>query len=493
MAADNLRKFAPVAFELWRRGGEWVDRRVVTVDLLDVETVRIWLSVDFRIPMKLPGGIRMGGWETYFLPLTVLPRRSNMAYFDVRAEDGASVPLLTRQENARITGSMLTIAAQGALDAAPDRDLELSSGLRAYLATIPTMTQREGRVLVRSVLNPDDGIVYPQKRVARVILANEDFRDLLGLSASCSFIHVPVVATPGERRIIKIGLITHWDSRSAKRSGVADTLRRQLGHGTTWLGWRADARYLFMPQVGNAKSFHIQVSTPERVEFTEAGMRNKPLAELVQTDASRAPVLAQPATEEPNDAVGYDQFVGGISQHKHLYISNASAHRAGIVWVRFRLVRRGFLRAALAVAWLVSILLGLYALRADNIVGDSQTAAALLLIVPALIAGFLIAPGEHDITRHLQRGPRVLTAGIGLVALLATAAMLTIPSSRHSAPDSLVCIWTVEAVIAAALSLLLTASLVLPRAGRRHKSPPLVEHHTLAQSPPQEQGPDAGG
>lgn len=79
----------------------------------------------------------------------------------------------------------------------------------------------------------------------------------------------------------------------------------------------------------------------------------------------------------------------------------AHAHRTGIVWVRFRVVRHGFLRAALAVAWLMALLLALFAIRADNVLGEAQTAAAMLLLVPALIAGFLIAPGEHPMTRHL--------------------------------------------------------------------------------------------
>lgn len=61
MAANNLRTLAPVGLELWRRGADWVDRRVETIELLDVDTVRIRLSVDFRIPEGLPGSIHLGG------------------------------------------------------------------------------------------------------------------------------------------------------------------------------------------------------------------------------------------------------------------------------------------------------------------------------------------------------------------------------------------------------------------------------------------------
>jgi hypothetical protein len=223
-------------------------------------------------------------------------------------------------------------------------------------------------------------------------------------------------------------------------------------------------------------------------------MRNRSPAQLVEPEASLAPSVPEPASDDPTDAVGYQQLVGGIRQRKHLYISPADAHRAGIVWVRCRVVRHGFLRAAVAVAWLVTGLLALFAIRADNIVGDSQTSAALLLLVPALIAGFLIAPGEHDMTRHLLRGPRMLTAGIGLLALLATAGLLALPEpSPQGAPTALVCIWTIGAGIATILSVLLTVSLFLPKAGHRDKSSPPAGHdQTLVDPHPEDHG-VAGG
>lgn len=420
-----------------------------------------------------------------------------MAYFDVKDEAGASIPLLTRQENARLTGAILVAAARGALTNGRkpgEESLGLDPGLIAYLATIPTQTPQEGRALLRAVLNPGDQIVYPEKRVGEIILADEDFRNLLGLCASCSFIHIPVVASPGERRIVKIGLMSPWDAGVTGRRRGSGSFKRRLGRISTWLGWRAEARMLFMPHVGNAQSFHVQISAPERVEFTEAGMRNKSPAELVKADAALAPPIPEPPTDDPTDAVGYQQLIGGIRQRKHLYISPAGAHRAGIVWVRCRVVRHGFLRAAVAVAWLVTGLLTVFAIRADNIVGDSQTSAALLLLVPALIASFLIAPGEHDLTRHLLRGPRLLTAFIGFLSLLATAALLALPEpSPRAAPNALVCTWAIEAVVAFILTCLITVSLFLPRAGHRDKSSPPADHdQTLVDPHPEEHG-VAGG
>jgi hypothetical protein len=478
LAPSNLRQLAPVGLELWRRGSEWVNRRVETIELLDVDTVRLRLSIDFRIPSELPGGVPLGGATTYFLPLTVLPRRTTLAYFDLRDESGTALPMLTRQENSRLTGAILYTAAARAL-AASGEELELSSALITYLATIPTKTRREGRVFVRSVLEPTNDLLYPEPRVAEVLLGDREFRDLLGLCASCSFVHVPLTARAGERRIVKVSLLSPWDSGvGGSRSGESDSrTRRARRRVATWLGWRPETRYLIMPHVGNAESFHVQISAPSRVEFTEAGMRNGPPADLVKADAGSAPVLPGPPGEELNDASGYQQFVGGIGRRKHLYVEGAHAHRTGIIWVRFRVVRAGFLRGALAVGWLVCALLALYAARADNVVGESQTAAALLLLVPALIAGFLIAPGEHAMTRHLLRGPRLLTAATGLLALAATAAMLVASKAGpHPAPGKLVCLWRVEAIIAGVLAVLLTIGAFLPRAGKRANSSPPADH-----------------
>lgn len=473
---SSIRTVAPVSHELWRRGSEWVNRRVETIELLDVDTVRVRLSIDFRIPTQLPGAEKLAE-ETYFLPLTVLQRRTSLAYFDLRDEGGAAVPLLTRQENARLTGGMLVSAARLALRG--EKGLELEAALVAYLATIPTKPRVAARVFVQSVLDPNNRLLYPNPRVAEVLLADPEFRDLLGLCAICSFIHVPVTAAAGERKIIKISLLSPWGAGGvASQRGKADSRVRRWGRAvSTWIGWRAETRYLFMPQIGNAESFHLQIEAPPRVEFTEAGTRSSRAADLVKQEAASAPTLTPLPSEERRDEVGYQQFVAGIAKRKHLYVELSHAHRTGVAWVRFRVVRHGFLRAAMAVAWLTALLLGLFALRADNVLGEAQTASALLLLVPALIAGFLIGPGEHAMTRHLLRGPRGLTAAVGLLALIATAALLTLPEPQASAaPESLVTIWTLEAIAAALLAILLTIGSFLPRAASAESATPPVAH-----------------
>src|SRR3954468_23357042 len=112
----HLRGLGPIGLELWRRGSDWVNRRVETIELLDVDTVSLRLSVDFRIPMSLPGSVEFAkGEPTFCLPITVLPRRTSQLYFNVCDESGRRLPLLTRRENASLTGSMLIAAGRRGL------------------------------------------------------------------------------------------------------------------------------------------------------------------------------------------------------------------------------------------------------------------------------------------------------------------------------------------------------------------------------------------
>ena len=224
-------------------------------------------------------------------------------------------------------------------------------------------------------------------------------------------------------------------------------------------------------------------------------MNNGTPADLVRSEAANAPpVTASSPAEALDDSAGYQQRVAGVSERKHLYVELSHAHRSGIAWVRFRVARHGFLRAAPAVGWLVSALLAVFALRADSVVGESQTAAAVLLLVPALIAGFLIGPGEHPMTRHLLRGPRLLTAVIGGIALLATTAMLTLPEGvPRAAPDGLLWTWAVGSALAVALSVLLTIGACLPRPAKPDSITPPTEHHRPFGGPPPSDSDDSEG
>jgi hypothetical protein len=81
LKAEALIQAAEVSLELLMRGEQWVNRRVETIDLIDESRVRQSVSVDFRLPERLPGSFAIAGREHYALPLLVLPRRSDLSCF----------------------------------------------------------------------------------------------------------------------------------------------------------------------------------------------------------------------------------------------------------------------------------------------------------------------------------------------------------------------------------------------------------------------------
>ena len=92
-----------------------------------------------------------------------------------------------------------------------------------------------------------------------------------------------------------------------------------------------------------------------------------------------------------------------------------------------------------------------------------------MLIVPALIAGFLVVPGEHEMTRHLLRGPRLLTGLAGFIALAAVTSMVVVPEKGSAETvDALATIWRTEGILAGVLAAVLVVSWLAPGARLFH-------------------------
>jgi hypothetical protein len=487
VGSDQLGQVAPVSLELLRRGEDWVNRRVLTVTLRDEKIARQQVSVDFRLPTALPGAANLGGRAVYLVPLIFLPRRSDLAFFDVLDEDGGRVPLLTRQENARLTGAILLTAAGRAFEAYNKEHgtkASASSRLETYLAAIPA-TQGAGGLIVE-ILDPSSHEVHSSPDAAQALLQDTAFLDLLGVCRSASVVHVPLETEPGERRIIKVCWEERWNSPD---DGGASW--RHLGYWGrrlgTWAGWRADARYLITPHVGSAESYHVQVAVPDGVELTQVAMRNDAPWTLIESLAPEASPL-QPPPADPAVAERFQPQVARLATRAHLYVGRAYDHRAGVLWIALRATRHGFLAGAFVTSILASALLGTYVWRADAIVGETETAAAVLLLVPAIMATFLIGPGEHAMARHLLRGPRLVTAVVAVLPLLAAGGFVILPGERETSllarlrglpPDTHassaldILLWLLF-VAALVLCLVLGGSWRLPRPHRR-RTPP-IEH-----------------
>src|SRR6187397_3046720 len=80
---EALGQAAEVSLELTLRGPAWVNRRVETIELVDQSVVRQSVSIDFRLPRRLPGGFVVEDSQHHALPLLLLTRRTDLAAFDV--------------------------------------------------------------------------------------------------------------------------------------------------------------------------------------------------------------------------------------------------------------------------------------------------------------------------------------------------------------------------------------------------------------------------
>ena len=411
--------------------------------------------------------MKLGSEDIFFLPLTYLPRAPNLSYFDLCDESGDSLPLLNRVDNAKITGAILPLAANRALERREehlDAALTLAPHLTAYLAGIPTRAAGTSRTFVEAVLDRTHLGVYPDQRVANVLLRDVRFKDLLGVCAKNSVVHIPLAAKPGQRRIVKLSWEQPW-----RPDESAD---RRWRHAV-WiaLGWRPYQLWLDRPHMGAAESQHMQVAVPQDVELVRAGMATRPpasaLAEFVPPGPGGAWWTAPPDPDKDR----LQPSTNERTQRSHLYIDQSPPHRIGGLWVEVRSARPGFVTLAPLTALLVAVMLGVYAWQADTIVGHSEAGAAVLLLLPALLATFLARPGEHAMARHLLRWPRRVMAVVAVLPLTAAVLLVAFHDSGtadrslvevlfgrgtdQAAPHLVVVGWAAASVVAAILALVL--------------------------------------
>lgn len=421
LAAEALSQAAEISLELLLRGEDWVNRRVETIELIDQSRVRQSVSVDFRLPERLPGSFEIAGKDHYVLPLLVLPRRSDLACFDVRDESGRALPILTRSENARLSGLMLLGAAERAI-AEAGAGGELPMPLRTFLAALPKYPRSVTRAIVAEIVAPQSKLL-PISPGFRRLLTDQDFRNLLGLFQWASAIHVPLQVDRGERRIVKISWEGRWGAWQLPEgsSGIGTSLRRAWSGSRGAIGWRPESRVLDLPQLGGANSHHLQIAAPSGVELSEVRAPNGP-PRLMLPGSSGLPDPRKDPHQPHSEAA---------SQRVHLYLPRAHEMRVGVLEVELRTSRHGLLTAALLTGIFVTLMLGVYAARAEEIVGQSDTGAAILLLVPALLAGFLVRPGEHEMARVLLRAPRFMTTALGILPLVAAGALVAAPNPEE--------------------------------------------------------------
>src|ERR671925_2386614 len=97
---------ADAAVQLLRHPAGWRHRRVETLSMLSHEQVRRHVSVDFTVPVEFREHLRLSDAHEFAVPLAFLAKRP-LVHFDLRNEEGHSIPLLTADQNTLIGRELL--------------------------------------------------------------------------------------------------------------------------------------------------------------------------------------------------------------------------------------------------------------------------------------------------------------------------------------------------------------------------------------------------
>jgi hypothetical protein len=400
----------------------WIRRRKETLEFLSETAIRHRLSLDFDVA-DLPIEER-GNGAACKVPVTLLRKEpGRFTRFDFDDESGRSLPLPTLTQNATISAKVLQEGARRVLlPSVP------SPELLAELALIARAERDLALAILRGAyLDPQGAIKTDSDAANRAkLVAHDDYKWLLRTLAYSSVVVADLTLDDCPRRIVKLS----YEEQVADVTAIRKKrLRAKLGAWGYRLGWRGYVAQFLSPFVG-ACSYHFELHAPEGMELLEAGMSKSP------------------ADVEDRHRV-------------HLYLHGAHRARTVVPYVQFRIRGPGFVGAAFLTSLLIVGSLAAAWHEASNLVDTTTSAPALLLLFPGLVATYLARPAHALVSRllDLARWTLILCAGIAYLA----AGRLALVTSAHPADEHNLRMWLgVSAIAAAALSLVLLASWLLP-------------------------------
>jgi hypothetical protein len=364
----------------------WIHRRVESVDFVDDRVVRRRVSFDLTVPAELEG-TPIDERTLPFVPLTLL-RKGPLRNFDLDDADGVPIPVLTKAQNEIVVARSLEGLAESITGEPLSRSIK--TRLRHVVAEAPPVAAMhlEGcrRVARRQTR---EGAVW------RMLFKDQAFVDYIDALAPNFVLLAQAPPLPSVRRIVKLG----YDEPFVDEPNVRDRLFRRLG-------WRATSFVFEAPAVSSCASYHFEVSVPADLVISSAELIvNGSVAVADETPGSRA----------------------------HLYVADVAPGSPGTIAIDVQARRSGLVRASLFVAALAFVmLLGGYA-RLDEIANptQTQTSEALLLLVPTLLAAYIVRPGEHQLASTLLLGVRLMVALAAASSIFASALLASGLATQH--------------------------------------------------------------
>lgn len=395
--------------------GRWVRRHVETVELLDDVTARRRLTVDIQLPDDPQATVeRHGDNAVFFVPVTFIAKSFSGAFIDLRDESGGALPLLPSGDNERISGLALQHAAQTLRG--DGRALEPQ--LAALLQRVASGDPKDGVVAAA-------GVLYLVRERGRLPTNHEAWprfeRLLTDLSVNAA-VWVPLRGCLGERRIVKFAYTVSWSDLaegtprvSATRQATRLALITRRGERTTpllvlsraWrglatrMGWLPFELEILRPELRDGASYHLQLQAPPGMET-----RNIRSDAVVTGDRGRRII--------PKRTIH--------SSMAALAFAPGALRERGRAVVALRVPAAGFITLSVTASFLIAAMLWAYAETYHRAATQREVAAAVLVIVPALLAVLAVRPGEHALAAKMLGGVRMSVLGSGVVASAAAAA-----------------------------------------------------------------------
>jgi hypothetical protein len=181
------------------------------------------------------------------------------------------------------------------------------------------------------------------------------------------------------------------------------------------LGWRSERFSVLLNEIGAASSYHVEIEVPPELSVNAVGLIGaryrhfgKDLNKLADADKEY-----------------FIQQIDSVSTGNIYMPAPLPGRRFGQAWVKLRNRRPGFLIGALVASCITTVVLFLASIAAPEIVHDGKSEAAVvaLLLVPTVLAAYVVRPGEHAITAKMLRVARFVLVGdaglmLGAVFLL---------------------------------------------------------------------------
>ncbi len=383
LTSERIERVGELIEPLLRDGLSWVERRKESVVILDDTALRRQISVDFTLRSSTPALVEApepGDEAIYCAPVFALPKApSNLMAFDLQDESGKSLRLVSRSDNANISGKALRAMAARVLGHEPDGDL----GDELELIARASADEGEQRAL-RLEQRPAEG--YAEK--AAKLMKDDRFRWLLSTFAHSSILVVLFRSVSPRRKLIKLTFEQPIESELRTRAS---------------LGWDPYRVWVDSPLV-EARTYHFEAEAPPGLRITEARLSD---------DAHSDPVVDH-----------------GFLRRIHLYRDDASSAGAGtaMMWLR---VSSNFAGGALTAAMLTFLALTACSIFAEKIATNPSSAPALLLFLPAFIATYVARPDQHPLTSRLLSRARTLLMGVAFIAYVAAARVVLSGGAVH--------------------------------------------------------------